>query len=323
MMIKLLSFLFYFNILLGFSQEIPTPFTNNQKVVLGDVRDYYLNTYQNLSLTIAVGAAPDKMDDVEWNLIAPLVDIINLMSYDFFGTFDPITNHNSPLYAPAQGDPEFNVDKSVQRLINNYGVNPNQITVSVAFYGRSHKTVGAPGLHVAGTGTSDNVVFQADLGTPMYYSILDSMHLFDKHWDTQAEVPYITGKGSLQTFVSYDDKTSIARKAEYIIDNNLRGAIIWEITGDYIETSSGSGIIQSTPLADTLNYTLCNYIGTPTDINSNENQSVKINIKPNPSKGRIIINTSFIGDQIIIRNITGKNVLIKNITSKELDLKLN
>jgi AraC-like DNA-binding protein len=54
MMIKLLYFLFCFNILLGFSQEIPTPFTNNQKVVLGDVRDYYLNTYQNLSVCDSV-----------------------------------------------------------------------------------------------------------------------------------------------------------------------------------------------------------------------------------------------------------------------------
>jgi len=311
----------------GFATHNGTPQDKaNFTLLLNEIRvaiDNYGNTINKpMLLTIAVGAAPDKMDDVEWNNISQVVDIINLMSYDFFGTFDPITNHNSPLYAPAQGNNEFNIDKSVQRLINNYGVNPNKITVGVAFYGRSHKTTGTPGLHAAGTGTADNVTFQVDQGTPLYYNVLENMNLFTKHWDAQAEVPYLTGKGGLKTFVSYDDKTSIAKKAEYIVDYNLRGAIIWEITGDYLETSSGSGVIKSTPLADTLNYTFCNYFGTPTSINPESNASTKLEVYPNPSQGKFLVKTSLTGAEITLTDITGQ-ILLKKSLKKSIQLNIS
>ena len=68
--------------------------------------------------------------------------------------------------------------------------------------------------------------------------------------------------------MSYDDENSIGEKAQYIVDNNLRGAIIWEITGDYIETFSNSGVIAGTPLADTLNIVFCNTIPTSTSVSS-------------------------------------------------------
>jgi hypothetical protein len=61
----------------------------------------------------------------------------------------------------------------------------------------------------------------------------------------------------LNTFVSYDDVNSVELKADYIIEHGLAGAIIWEITGDYIETFPGSGVVDETPLATALNNALC------------------------------------------------------------------
>ena len=219
-------------------------------------------------LTAAVGAGVDKMNNVDWPVVSQYLDIINLMSYDFFGAFDSETNHNSPLYQPAQGNPGFNLDSAVTKLTSQFGVNPNQITLGVAFYGRSSKTVGPAGLFVSTTGSSDNITYSIDDGTPLYYNVLNKMSLFTKHWDNLAKVPYLTGTGGLQTFVSYDDENSIGEKAQYIVDNNLRGAIIWEITGDYIETFSNSGVIAGTPLADTLNIVFCNTIPTSTSVSS-------------------------------------------------------
>ena len=252
----------------GFAQHGGTPQDKvNFTLLLNEIRTaidaYGQSINKPMMLTIAVGAGSDKMDDVEWNNVAQVVDIINLMSYDFFGTWDATTNHNAPLYAPAQGDPEFNVHSTVQRLINQYNVAPNKITVGVAFYGRSAITSGAPGLHAASTGQADLNTFQVDQGTPLYYNVLASMGQFTAHFDAQARVPYLTGNNGLNSFVSYDNPQSIAEKAAYVVDHNLRGAIIWEITGDYLETAPGSGIIAGTPLADTLNHVFCNYTGTP------------------------------------------------------------
>jgi chitinase len=262
---------------------------------------------KDLMLTAAFGAAPDRMDDIEWNNIVQILDYINLMSYDFFGAFSPETNHNSPLYTPAQGDTTFNLNSAVSRLINTHNVPADKINAGIAFYGRTAKTVSAAGLHVPTTGATDDVTFSADEGSPQYFNILESMSLFTFNWDSNAEVPYLTGDNGLNTFVSYDDEQSIALKAQYVVNNQLAGVIIWEITGDYIETAPGSGIIAGTPLADTLNTVLCQT--TVTGLPENLPVST-VEVFPNPASNQIQLNTEMdlVGAQISIYNAMGKLV---------------
>lgn len=215
-------------------------------------------------LTTAVGAAPERMDDVEWDSIANVVDIINVMTYDYYGTWDQTTNHNAPLKRPAVGAAEYNVESSIATLLGTYGVNPSKLTVGMAFYGRSAATVGVPGLHVPSRGLADLATFAADEGTPLYYNVLAALPNFTEHWDTTAQVPYLLGKPGLNTFVSYDNTESIRAKSRFAVDKGLRGAIIWEITGDYIETAPGSGVIASTPLVDAINDVFCTYTSSST-----------------------------------------------------------
>lgn len=108
-----------------------------------------------MKLTIAAGANPTAMSYVDYNTVKNIVDIINLMSYDFYGTWDATTNHNAPLYPSAQNaQPGFSCSEAVSNLINT-GVPANQITMGVAWYGRSHMTTGSPNVSVAGTGQTD------------------------------------------------------------------------------------------------------------------------------------------------------------------------
>ena len=232
----------------------------NYTVLLQQVRDS-LNAYgsitgKNYLLTAALPAGPSNMVNIQWPQVANILDFLNIMTYDFFGTWDNNANHNSPLYAPQQGDPSLNCNAAIQAVIN-YGVPRSKITMGLPFYGRSAKTNSAPALFGSINHTADDVTFPEDEGMPLYYNILPRLSQFNRYWDSQAQVPYLLGKNSLYTFVSYDDTNSIALKAQYINDQNLRGAIVWEITGDVLETVPGSGIIGSTPLATALNTTLC------------------------------------------------------------------
>lgn len=223
---------------------------------------------KELLLTIAVGASPENMENVQWSSVAELVDIINLMSYDYFGAWDNMTNHNAPLYQPASGNPEFNTDASLTRLIDQYNVPPSKIALGIGFYGRSVQTIGEPALHVPSNGIPDTETFPVDQGSPLYYSIVNALPAFDYHWDDLAQVPFLTGVNGLNTFVSFDDTLSVALKAEYALDYNLRGVIIWELTGDYIETEPGSGVILETPLASKIKSIFCeeeNLAGCPGD----------------------------------------------------------
>ncbi len=307
----------------------------NYTLLLQEVRDSLdyaeIQLSKNLMLTAAFSADPDKMDDIEWDEIVPVLDFINLMSYDFFGAFSSETNHNSPLYTPASGNPNFNSNSAIERLINVYNVPSDKINLGVAFYGRSAKTQGSACLHCPTTGDADLLTFAADEGTPLYYNILQTMDQFDYQWDSNAEVPYLTGSGSLNTFLSFDNEESIGLKGQYIVDNNLAGAIIWEITGDYIETSPGSGIISGTPLADTLNLALCNP-PTNTDSSSTDTTSTshilnRLNqspttFYPNPTTDKIFIKTSSTNTLIQVKLFDLKgNLIFESIQNiSEIDL---
>ncbi len=269
-------------------------------------------------LSACFSADPTKADDIEWNNIVPILDMINLMSYDFFGAFDCKANHNSPLYAPTSGDPNFNIHSSFNMLTTTYNVPSNKINIGTAFYGRSQ--TGATTLHQTTNCGEDAVTFSLDLGTPQYYNVVDKMNLFDYHWDNVAKVPYLTGKSSgsaAGTFVSYDNKQSIGMKAEYIVNNNARGTIIWEITGDYLETAPGSGVVASTPLIDTMNYVFCHTTVTGVNQFSNEKEE-DFTIYPNPNNGTFNLQYSEEENaSILILDIKGSVVHFQKISKGE------
>jgi GH18 family chitinase len=279
----------------------------NFTLLLQQIRDS-LNALELVSgeqylLTAAVGASSTHMSNVQWNNVVPLLDMINLMSYDFFGAWDASANHNSPLYAPTCGDPSFNIHSAFTTLTNTYGVPAAKVNIGLAFYGRTQS--GFTSLCSATSGTAATMAFPPD-GVPLYYEILNSIGLYSPSWDNAAGVPWLNGNG---VFVSYDDERSIALKAQYINTCGARGAIVWEITGDYIETSPGSGIIAGTPLADTLNAVFCSNItlGNQETI-SHQNTII---CYPNPVKDVVAISfylNNSVSAEILITDISGRKI---------------
>lgn len=270
--------------------EYPADMTQKQNftLLLQQVRDTLdalsADIQRPLLLTIAAGAAPSHISMVEWDKVSRIVDIINLMSYDFYGTWDAQTNHNAPLYPPARfSQIGFSCTEAVKNLLA-AGVPSEKITLGLAWYGRSHITAFAPGLHVAGTSKADVLRFAADEGTPLFYNIIAAKADFNTYWDTVAQVPYMLSKTG-NTFVSYDDERSISLKAAEILRSRLRGAIIWEISGDMIESSTAPGTIGSTPLTDTLNKVLC--AGLPT--NATDHSLQPLQLYPNPVRDRLTV----------------------------------
>lgn len=207
-------------------------------------------------LSSAFGVAPARMADIEWAPVMHDLDFINLMTYDFYGSNFSMTNHHAPLFSPAQGLSGFDLHSVVHHLMERYGVPNHKINIGLAFYGRSLKTKGAPALHVVSRRSPDSVTFPEDKGAPMFYNIVSRLSQFNYHWDSLAQAPYLQGK-SANTFVSFEDERSVAQKARYILDHQLAGAIIWDLTGDYLENADQRGTIAHTPLADALTQTLC------------------------------------------------------------------
>ena len=211
---------------------------------------------KQLLLTADFGAGASHMANIEWEKVSPLLDHINIMTYDFYGSRPSRTNHHSPLYAPKRGVEGYDLDSSIRRLMATYHVPSYKINIGLAFFGRTQITKGKADIHVASYRKTDTKIFSKDKGTPNYYNISASINKFNYRWDEYAEVPYLKGKKS-HTFVTFEDERSIKKKAQYILDNNLAGAIVWDITGDYFENKKHPGTIEKTPLATALKETLC------------------------------------------------------------------
>ena len=210
--------------------------------------DLSVQTGDDYLLTSCFGASEERMQYIEWENIVPLVDMINLMTYDFHGSWDPESNHHTPLYSPAVGNPDWCFHGAFTKLTQEFGVPPQKINMGVAFYGKA--LANCTELYGSHTGY-DASTFWEDEGQPLYYNIMKNMDLFVHHWDDQVKCPYLLGN-SINTFVTYDDPLSVAHKAQYVMDHDAKGVIIWELTGDYLETYPGSGQIAGTPLLDTI-----------------------------------------------------------------------
>lgn len=183
-------------------------------------------------LTIASAAFPEYVSNVELAKIAPLVDWMNLMTYDFHGSWDDASGHLSALYADPNSPKGSNASDNINAIVALYlkaGVPAKKIVLGVPFYGRSWTSCDGAnqGLYQACDGPTR--------GMYSYEQIKENgwidANLFTRYWSDSAKVPYLYKK-TTGTFVSYEDAESIGYKTSYVKSRGLGGAMIWEMTQD-------------------------------------------------------------------------------------------
>jgi len=178
---------------------------------------------QKYLLTIAGGADTTYTGNTELSLIAKYVDYATIMTYDIHGIWDSYTDLNAPLYAPTETSPQYkwSADQSVKTWIAG-GFPASKIVMGVPFYGYIFNGVSGGGTGLYKTYTSGkSISYDSVLSTYL------SNSSYAKYFHTDALVPWLFN-GS--TFISYENESSIASKAKYIVQNNLAGASIWELS---------------------------------------------------------------------------------------------
>ncbi|MCZ4124895.1 glycoside hydrolase family 18 chitinase [Streptomyces sp. H39-S7] len=194
-------------------------------------------------LTAFTPADPNKVDlgwDISANGIFKSMDFANVQGYDFHGSgsdnsWEPNrTGHQANLYTDTQ-DPystHFSVEVAVNKYLN-AGVNPRQLTVGLAFYGRGWQQVADGGAHgewQAANGAAPGQ-FPEESGTRGYSNLIASVGGLTVYHDEQSVATYgYTGANG--QWWSFDDTWSIGKKSTWIKSKNLLGAMIWEMSGD-------------------------------------------------------------------------------------------
>ncbi len=172
------------------------------------------------------------LDVIEFDKVTPLVDSINVMAYDYHGSWDTQTFHHSNLFINPDdpvADWGLSSNAAIQRFID-AGVPAEKLVMGAAAYGREfHKA--KPGPNGDGLFQEFEEVVWRDGFIP--YQKLKEYFInkngFKRYWDDAAKAPYLYDG---ETFISYDDPESVALKAQYVKDNNLHGIMYWEYVND-------------------------------------------------------------------------------------------
>ncbi|CAF3403070.1 unnamed protein product [Rotaria socialis] len=179
---------------------------------------------EGLLLSAATPAAPSKYDGSYEPEVCKYLDFVNIMAYDYSGPWDRVAGHNSPLTSQKQ---------TVEHMIKKPDCTPDKLNLGMGAYGRTNNlanpsvsNIGAP---TTGVGAAAGK-YTGESGFLSYYEVCEKLKEgWQKEWSTEHQVPYAHSGSS---WVGYDDKESIALKAEYVNEMELGGAMFWAMDLD-------------------------------------------------------------------------------------------
>src|SRR6267143_3649033 len=182
-------------------------------------------------LTIAASARPSEIANIELDRIVPLLDFINVMTYDYH-TGGSIAHFNAPLFAAANDPtPKLTVDASI-RAFRDGGVPAGKLLVGIPFFAKAYG--GVPNVN-AGLLQPSNGPPRDWKGSDGDWRQLSRTRLLDRHyqrhWESSAQVPWLYDAKS-GTWVTYDDPEAVRAKMAYTREHGLGGVVIWELGAD-------------------------------------------------------------------------------------------
>lgn len=169
---------------------------------------------------------------VEWAEVMPLLDRVNVMSYDLVSGFSTRTGHHTPLYSsPGQ---RLSADYGV-RYLDSIGVPKQKIVIGAAFYARTWEQVPNVnhGLYQPGK-------FKAFVSYRQFETVLTAENGFVFYRDPVAQAPYAYS-ATLGQFATFDDKASVALKTKYVREKGLGGIMFWQLGSD----TDSNGLLQA------------------------------------------------------------------------------
>ncbi|MBQ8744741.1 MAG: glycoside hydrolase family 18 [Rikenellaceae bacterium] len=162
----------------------------------------YLLTYAGYVKNVIETDEGRKYIDIA--AVDPYVDFVNVMTYDM---------DSAPSHQSALRDKSAYVD--CERAIKAYtdaGVAASKLVLGIPFYGR--------------------ISFDKSPGAIDYNKIilLDKITYKIDNWDSDANVPYVTYKGTY--YCGYDNEKSIAIKGDWIRSLGMKGMMYWDYNAD-------------------------------------------------------------------------------------------
>lgn len=185
-------------------------------------------------LSFAAGASSRFIEhSVEWDKVMPLVDHVNLMTYDFYGAGSDSTGHHTAL-----GTEDFggrSAIRTIEELLQK-GVRLDQMVLGAAFYIKTFKNV--PNVN---HGLYQPAEWNRSYNQVNFEEVAQN---FEFYWDDNADAPYAYDSTN-QIFATFDDAGSIELKSKYVREKGLKGIMFWQLMNDKKSDGLLSEMVQS------------------------------------------------------------------------------
>lgn len=193
----------------------------NFRALLAEFRQQMNEVKPGLKLSIAVGHSPRMLAGTDFSQVAPLVDQVGIMNYDYTGPWNETTGFLAPLFPPSSSQRRASIASSIESY-EAAGVPREKLLMGIPFYGYSW----------TGVPNENSGLFQAGKGVRPdrpYNYIRTIAPSFRAYRDSTSKAPWLFDG---QTFWTYDDPLSIRYKTSYAIHQKIGGVMIWELSND-------------------------------------------------------------------------------------------
>ncbi len=183
-------------------------------------------------LTTAVNPTAPIVDRIPFQQAARALDLVFMMSYDFYGGWSPVAGHHTTLRSSAPG-----ADDSLDRAVRNLtaaGVPAAKLVAGVAMYGR-----GFTGVRRPTAGSAKSGAYPGAEGAQAYRElagrVLDGRGQgrqgYQSVWDPVTE-SWSLVHPALKLWMGYDDPRAVLAKGQFVRDHGLAGVFAWELSQD-------------------------------------------------------------------------------------------
>lgn len=189
-------------------------------------------------VTMAAAAHPKTLQWLSTEFLLETMDWINLMTYDYYGSWATRAGHHSPLFVSSRmpGAEQLSTASSIKYLLDRK-LPPDRIALGIPLYGRAFG-VGKPYSDTAGASKPGRESYNYNEIAPLV-----TQQGWTRQWDDESKSPWLVARDGSE-IIGYDDVESCAAKTRWAVDQGLRGVFFWEVGADRMP--DGTNPLQET-----------------------------------------------------------------------------
>ena len=189
-------------------------------------------------VTTAVNTTDAIVRKIHWRAAAPALDLVFMMTYDFFGGWSTTVGHHTALRdtRPGANDSLAGAVGALTEL----GVPASKLVAGVAMYGRGFEGVQRARGQAGFTGATKTGPFPAGGEGALTYREIAALYLDDKGrgkggfrvvFDPVTQ-GYALWDPAGRRYLAYDDPRAVQAKGRFAREQGLAGVFAWELSQD-------------------------------------------------------------------------------------------